>query len=119
MSKRRVSFQSGSFSLEGVLSVPVGPDPAPAVLVCHPHPLYGGSMSNNVVNAVFDTLVEARFAALKFNFRGVGESQGSFTHGLGEGQDVVAALHLLHSLPEVDSLRIGLIGYSAGAGFAF
>lgn len=115
--KSRVEFNSGELSLEGVLAIPEGTGPFPAVVVCHPHPLYGGSMNNNVVNSVCEALTHASFVTLKFNFRGVGRSQGKFSQGIGEQEDVSAAISLVVSAREVDPERIGFVGYSAGAGF--
>jgi len=118
MKKTRVSFSSGGLFLEGILAIPEGAGPFPAVIVCHPHPLYGGSMDNNVVNSLYETLTRASLASLKFNFRGVGESQGEFGQGIGEREDVEAAISFISTVKEVDSKRMGLAGYSAGAGFA-
>jgi alpha/beta superfamily hydrolase len=119
MKKTRVSFSSGGLVLEGILAVPEGAGLFPAVIVCHPHPLYGGSMDNNVVNSLSETLTRASVVSLKFNFRGVGGSQGEFDQGIGERKDVEAAISFISAVKEVDLERIGLAGYSAGAGFAF
>jgi alpha/beta superfamily hydrolase len=118
MRKTRVSFPSGNLILEGILAIPEGPGPFPAVIVCHPHPLYGGSMDNNVVHSLCETLTQASLASFKFNFRGVGDSQGKYGQGIGEQEDVEAAISFTSTVEEVDSKRIGLAGYSAGAGFA-
>jgi len=119
MKKTRVSFSSGELVLEGILAIPEVAGPFPAVIVCHPHPLYGGSMDNNVVNSLSETLTQASFVSFKFNFRGVGGNQGEFGQGIGEREDVEAAISFIITVKEVDSNRIGLAGYSAGAGFAF
>ncbi len=119
MKRTRVIFSSGKLSLEGVLSIPEGDASFPAVIVCHPHPLYGGSMENNVVNSLCESLTRASVISFKFNFRGVGKSQGEFSHGIGEQEDVATAISYAAGLKEVDSKKIGLAGYSAGAGFAF
>ncbi|MGB2694907.1 MAG: alpha/beta fold hydrolase [Dehalococcoidia bacterium] len=111
---RDLTFTSGDLTLEGALHLP-SQTPAPAAVVCHPHPQYGGDMENNVVRAACEALVQRGFAALRFNFRGVGRSDGAFDQGQGEQGDVRAALAHLASLPEVDSKRLGLIGYSFGA----
>jgi alpha/beta superfamily hydrolase len=118
MKKIRVSFPSGELFLEGVLAIPEGAGPFPAVIVCHPHPLYGGSMDNNVVYSLSEALTRASLASFKFNFRGVGVSQGEFGQGIGEQEDVEAAISFINTVKKVDSKRIGLAGYSAGAGFA-
>ena len=75
-------------------------------------------MDNNVVDSVSDTLARASLVSFKFNFRGVGGSQGEFGQGMGEQEDVAAAITFVTSVREVDYERIGLVGYSAGAGFA-
>ena len=118
MKQARVSFPSGELFLEGILSIPEGAGPFPAVIVCHPHPLYGGSMDNNVVYSLSETLTQASLSSFKFNFRGVGGSQGELGQGIGEQEDVEAAISFISTLKDVDSKRIGLAGYSAGAGFA-
>lgn len=119
MKKTKVTFRSGELSLEGVLAVPQDTGPFPAVIVCHPHPLYGGSMDNNVVDSISGALTRASLISFKFNFRGVGRSEGGFGQGIGEQEDVDAGISFLTALREVDSKRIGLVGYSAGAAFAF
>jgi alpha/beta superfamily hydrolase len=112
-----VKFPSGELLLEGVLGMPEGDGPFPAVVTCHPHPLYGGSMDNRVVNAVCKRLVQNGITALKFNFRGVGGSQGEHSGGKDEEQDVTAAIDYISGLAGVDIARIGLVGYSAGFGY--
>jgi alpha/beta superfamily hydrolase len=111
----KTQFQSGKLKLVGVLQVPDKEGSHPAVVICHPHPLYGGSMDNNVVNCLCDALVTKSCLAFKFNFRGVGGSQGSFGDGAGELDDVKAAISFVTALKEVDPARVGLAGYSAGA----
>ena len=118
MKKTRVNFPSGGLVLEGILAIPEGVGPFPVVIVCHPHPLYGGNMDNNVICSITETLTQASLISFKFNFRGVGGSQGEFDQGIGEREDVEAAITFLITIKEVDSERIGLAGYSAGAGFA-
>ena len=118
MKKTRVHFRAGELVLEGILAIPEVASPFPTVIVCHPHPLYGGSMDNNVVDSLSETLTQASLASFKFNFRGVGGSQGEFGQGIGEREDVEAAISFISTVKEVDSNRIGLAGYSAGAGFA-
>ena len=114
MISRHVVFPCGDIQLEGELHLPEGKGPFPVVVVCHPHPLYGGDMDNNVVMAVCFALVRSSIAALRFNFRGVGNSSGSYGEGIGEQDDVRAALDFLSTLKEIDSQRIGLAGYSFG-----
>jgi alpha/beta superfamily hydrolase len=110
-----VFFSSGDLRIEGVLHLPEGDGPFPGIVVCHPHPLYGGAMFNNVVLAICQGAIRASMMALRFNFRGVGKSTGGFSQGIGEQEDVAAALTLLSTTPQVDAQRIGLAGYSFGA----
>ena len=118
MQQQRITFASGNLKLEGILYLPEGSGPFPCVIVCHPHPLYGGSMDNNVVDAVCGALVNASIAAFKFNFRGVGHSQGRYDDGRGEGDDAKAAITFVATLDQIDPARIGLCSYSAGAAFS-
>lgn len=110
-----VSFLCGDLALEGVCYFPEGDGIFPAVVLCHPHPLYGGSMDNNVILAVASALIDNSIIALVFNFRGVGGSQGSFGDGVAEQEDVVAAISWLASQGEVDVSKVALLGYSFGA----
>lgn len=112
-----VTFASGDLTLEGLFHRPQAA-PHPAVVVCHPHPLYGGDMHNSVVTAVCQALVEAGIAALRFNFRGVGRSQGRFGDGVGERADAIAALAHLRQIEGVDPAKVGIVGYSFGAAVA-
>ena len=86
------------------------------MVVCHPHPVLGGDMENPVVTAICRVLQRYGIASLRFNFRGIGESEGQFTNGDKEGDDLRAAIGMLQSLPGVDKKRIALVGYSFGAG---
>ena len=102
--------------LEGVLAVPEGvPGPFPAVVVCHPHPMLGGDMENPVVTAICNSAHDQGIASVRFNFRGVGASQGEFTNGDEERDDLRAALKTLGAWPGMDRKRLALVGYSFGA----
>ncbi|MDD5094667.1 MAG: dienelactone hydrolase family protein [Dehalococcoidia bacterium] len=114
MKEESLMFPCGGISLEGVLGLPEGKGPFPAVVVCHPHPLYGGSMDNNVVYAVCAGLGRSSIAWLRFNFRGVGRSEGHHANGIGEQDDVKAALTFLSTLREIDPARLAICGYSFG-----
>lgn len=114
MPTQALTIPAGELTLEGALDQPDGHAES-LVVVCH-HPHYGGDMDNNVVAAVARGLVEAGIGALRFNFRGVGRSSGSHDGGNGEQDDVRAALDYARALPDVQ--RVGLGGYSFGAGMA-
>ena len=106
---------SGRITLEGELHLPEGNGPFPGVVVCHPHPLYGGNMQSNVVVAICQGLLSHSVAAFRFNFRGVGQSGGVYGGGITEREDVKAALALVRARPEIDAEKVGLTGYSFGA----
>jgi alpha/beta superfamily hydrolase len=114
---RSITFTSEGLTLEGLLHQPSSA-PFPAAAVCHPHPLYGGDMNNNVIVAVCQALGEAGVASLRFNYRGVGRGEGKYGDGVGERTDAVAALAYLRGLAQVDQGKVGIIGYSFGATMA-
>jgi uncharacterized protein len=113
MQEVQVTFRSGDLTLEGLLANPGGD--APAAVVCHPHPLYGGSMYNNVVDAVLAAMWQAGYATLRFNFRGVGASDGEHDGGPGEVDDAGAAMAFLLAQPGVGKEGAIMAGYSFGA----
>ena len=99
--------------LEAMLEEPEEGRPRFAALVCHPHPLYGGTMHNKVVHRIARGLRRAGGAVLRINFRGVGRSQGSHAHGEGEIEDARAARDWLAS--RYPGLPIQLAGFSFGS----
>ncbi|MGA6973092.1 MAG: alpha/beta family hydrolase [Candidatus Binatus sp.] len=113
MQEVQVTFRSGDLTLEGLIANPGGN--APAAVVCHPHPLYGGSMYNNVVDAVLSAMWQAGYATLRFNFRGVGASDGEHDGGPGEVDDAGAAMAFLLAQPGVRKEGAIMAGYSFGA----
>jgi alpha/beta superfamily hydrolase len=115
ITEEHVVFSGSGLKLEGIIHLPKADTTLPAVVICHPHPLYGGDMDNNVVTAVSEAVAETSIAALRFNLRGVGMSEGEYDGGNGEQDDVVAALDFLASVSAIDSSRIGLVGYSFGS----
>ena len=89
----------------------------PIALVLHPHPLHGGTMNNKVTYALYQTFVKRGFSVLRFNFRGVGRSQGTFDQGIGEMSDAAAALDWMQTHnPNASTCWIG--GFSFGAWIA-
>ena len=107
--EERITFSSGDLSLEGMLSR--GESDRGAV-ISHPHPLYGGEMRNQVVGIIQEVLAGKGLTTLRFNFRGVGRSQGEYDEGVGEQEDVRAAVRYLQAL---GIKEIFLAGYSFGA----
>lgn len=100
------------YRLEARLALPG--TPKAGLVVCHPHPLYGGDMDNPVVVRVAEVAQGSGVATLRFNFRGVGASGGVYGGGEGEQDDVAAALAVLAGRLPAES-PIGLAGYSFGA----
>ena len=98
--------------LEAILKEPIG-EPKGAALVCHPHPLGGGTMHNKVAYRAAAGLYEAGLVTLRFNFRGVGESSGAHDDGVGEKQDVKDALDFLTE--NYPNEEITLAGFSFGS----
>jgi alpha/beta superfamily hydrolase len=90
---------------------------APIAAVLHPHPQYGGTMNNKVVYTIYHTFVKRGFATLRFNFRGVGRSQGVYDNGQGELADAAAALDWLQSFNQ-NAGACWIAGYSFGAWIA-
>jgi alpha/beta superfamily hydrolase len=115
MKEQRVTFPSGSLTLEGLLAKPDGDQPVRGAVVCHPHPLYGGSMYNNVVDAVLAAMWKKEWATLRFNFRGAGESEGEHSGGVGEADDAAAAVAFVTSQAGVEREGAVLAGYSFGS----
>jgi uncharacterized protein len=107
--ERPVFFGQAPSRLEGLYASVPGPMGA---VISHPHPLMGGEMRNLVVEILTESLSAGGLSTLRFNFRGVGMSEGGFDEGRGEQEDVVAAVTYL----ERQEIReIALAGYSFGA----
>ncbi len=109
MAEDRINIQSGELKIECLVDNSPGNK---AVVVTHPHPLYGGNMYSNVVEAMAEAYKQKGYTTLRFNFRGVGLSEGTHEQGIGEQNDVMAALVYLHDLGKTS---IDLAGYSFGA----
>jgi alpha/beta superfamily hydrolase len=109
---RDVELRGPAGKLEALLEEP-GPAPRAAAILCHPHPLHGGTMHNKVVYRAAKGAVSAGVAVLRFNFRGVGLSEGAHDGGPGEREDLAVVLgELALQYPHLP-LMVG--GYSFGA----
>lgn len=106
----KVSIAS-DYPLEGVLREN---EKRAGVVICHPHPLYGGNMHNNVVDAMDRGFSAKGFTTLRFNFRGVGMSEGIHDEGEGEVRDAIASLAFLKQQIDADAY-VMIAGYSFGA----
>ncbi len=90
---------------------------APIGIILHPHPQFGGTMNNQIVYNLFYMFVKRGFAVLRFNFRGVGRSQGYFDHGVGELSDAAAALDWAQSInPEARACWVAGVSFGAWIG---
>jgi alpha/beta superfamily hydrolase len=110
MSIKKVTIDS-DYNLEGILNEK---SRVRGVVICHPHPLYGGDMYNNIVEAIEEGFSGKGFSTLRFNFRGVGGSGGSYDENVGEVRDVLSALSFLRESLAPNAF-IMLAGYSFGA----
>ncbi|HEY1337644.1 MAG TPA: alpha/beta fold hydrolase [Bryobacteraceae bacterium] len=99
--------------LEALLEEPENAEPRLAALVCHPHPVYGGTMHNKVVYRIARGLRRTGIAVLRFNFRGVGQSAGEHGNLLGEIEDARAVLAWLRA--RYPQLPYALAGFSFGS----
>jgi uncharacterized protein len=105
-------FEGPVGHIEALIKEPAGPASRVAV-VCHPHPLYGGTMHNKVVFRIARAFQNAGFAVLRFNFRGVGRSEGEHDSGVGEQADLLAAIEFVRKrYPEAE---LWLAGFSFGS----
>ena len=108
-----ITFSGPSGRLEGKYFAAENPN-APIALVMHPHPLHGGTMNNKVTYRMYEAFARCGFSVMRFNFRGVGNSQGEWDQGTGELSDAAAALDWLHNTCP-NARGIWIAGFSFGA----
>ncbi|HKW37410.1 MAG TPA: alpha/beta fold hydrolase [Burkholderiales bacterium] len=108
----RVFIDGGAGRIETVVDRPDGA-PRGLALVAHPHPLYGGTLDNKVVQTLAKAFVELGYVSLRPNFRGVGASDGAHDEGRGETEDLL--LVAAHARKELGDLPLALAGFSFGA----
>lgn len=113
---KKIFIDGPSGKLEALLEVPKTGRTGGAAVICHPHPEHGGTLANKVVHTLARAFVARGFAALRFNFRGVGESEGAFDEGRGETEDALAALQEMKNRYAGASLWVA--GFSFGAAIA-
>ena len=107
--EEKIIFLSEDYKIEGLLDKQSEDN---GVVITHPHPLYGGDMNNFIVDLIARAYSEKGYTTIRFNFRGVGKSKGSYNNGTGEQEDVRAALS---TLKQMGIKKIDLAGYSFGA----
>ncbi len=108
----RVLFAGPAGSIEAVVDAPLE-SPRGIALIAHPHPLYGGTLDNKVVQTLAKTFVELGWIAVRPNFRGVGASEGAHDHGDGETEDLAGVAR--QAAARFGALPLGLAGFSFGA----
>ena len=113
----RTVVTSDGIALEAELATPVDRASRAGMVLCHPHPQYGGTMRSIVISALFDALPRAGVTCLRFNFRGVENSEGAHDDGRGERLDAVAAVEVLDE-ELASSVPLVLTGWSFGGDIA-
>ena len=107
-------FDGPDGKLEALLAVPETENTHNAIaVVCHPHPLYEGSLHNKITYMIAKTLIDHGIPTLRFNFRGVEKSEGSYANGNGEKNDLLSAIEKMHQMFPDKNLWLG--GFSFGS----
>ena len=114
---QQLALQGPTGSLQALVDLPAlaaGQVPVGVAVIAHPHPRFGGTMDNKVVQTMARAFVQAGWMAVRFNFRGVGASEGAYDEGRGELQDLLAVI--AHFSPvATEHGALGLAGFSFGA----
>jgi len=121
MSERHITFQSKgqpAFPLEGVVHLPAKLEQAPVIILCHPQPA-SSDMQDPLTVALAKRLAQEGMLALRFNFRGVGKSQGQPTDGRMEPLDLAGALDVALAQPGINPGKVCVIGHGFGAYITF
>ncbi len=106
---QKLSLQGGAGAIEALLDLPQG-EPHGTVVIAHPHPLFGGTMTNKVVQTLARAFVQTGWRAVRFNFRGVGASEGVYDEGRGETADLLEVVRQV-----APDGALALAGFSFGA----
>jgi len=113
MKKQHLLFPGPVGEIEAVLQIPDNYDRKKIAVVCHPHPLQGGNMNNKVVTTVAKTCNDLGIAALRFDYRGVGDSDGVYGDVVGECEDAVAVTTSLYR--QFSDAELFMTGFSFGS----
>jgi hypothetical protein len=119
MKEEKVFIPSTGIQLEGLLNIQGASPFRGGVILCHPHPQYGGDMDHPVIKTAVEAASQEGFSTIRFNFRGVGESEGSYGEGLEERGDVKAVADYLYPRLKNNHSPLILLGYSFGAWAGF
>ena len=116
LSAENLELAGPAGTLEGLLEYQRDSPPLGNAVVCHPHPVHGGTMHNKVAHTLARAFVHLEFSALRFNFRGTGESEGEYDEGKGELLDTLAVVQWMRE--RRPGLPLWLAGFSFGAAIA-
>jgi len=111
---QKITIQGAAGAVELAIDAPQGASAGIAVLA-HPHPLFGGSLDNKVVQTMARAFVQAGWTAVRFNFRGVGKTEGQHDEGRGELDDFLAVVEHVAPLAQAPGGQLALAGFSFGA----
>ncbi len=115
MKEEKVFFPSNQIQLEGLLGVQDALSNKKGMVLCHPHPLFGGNMYNTVIATAVEVAQKEGYSTLRFNFRGVRRSGGEYGEGVKEQEDVRSAIDYLSLKHKNPLSSLLLLGYSFGA----
>ena len=118
ITKELTTLTTANSELESLLEIPTKPANPPCVILCHPHPRYGGNMFDTLINHISTYLLDSGIATLRFNQRGVGMSSGETGDGPEELKDTQSVVNMTTINPKIDGSRLGIVGYSFGAWMA-
>jgi len=113
----KVVIEGPAGALEGLVERPPDARRDVVAVCCHPHPLYGGAMQNKVVHTLARSCQDQRVTSVRFNFRGVGASEGAYGDGAGEGEDAAAVADWARR--ETGAARLWSLGFSFGGFVAY
>ena len=118
ITKELTTLSTANSELESLLEIPTKPAKPPCVILCPPHPRYGGNMFDTLINHISTYLLDSGIATLRFNQRGVGMSSGETGDGPEELKDTQSVVNMTTINPKIDGSRLGIVGYSFGAWMA-
>jgi alpha/beta superfamily hydrolase len=113
LEKKRLFLQGPAGKIEVAVNYPADKNPKGIAIICHPHPLHGGTMDNKVVTTLARAYENLNWATVRFNFRGVGDSEGVYDHTIGETEDLFAVIEWIQT--QLPHYPISLAGFSFGA----
>lgn len=116
MSKDKLLIDGAAGLIEAILDAPEGDERNAVAVCCHPHPVHGGAMTNKVIYTVSRTLAGLGIPSLRFNFRGVGRSEGEYDEGRGEQEDLVKVIQWARE--QYPNRPLWLAGFSFGSWIA-